>query len=282
MLTFDRRALERLQHYRGQMLRSADLRDQLAFDDQRRWWHNRGVHGAFGVSVECLVTLDPHSQPVMAVVQPNQKTGFGLAYDCFGREIIITREQSVQSKVEDIGKPLTLVARLRQRASDCDGGRPPAVCVGAAPAVVDDRVSFEWIPTSRVTPFDGVPIARIDKDGNREIEVVPQAVAEELRPPLVTDKTTPGDWQKWMWKNAAGKEKHIGFEVKVDTLRHRFESTPCYFAWLRGPLGSVKVLGFAWSHIENVSNTSFTFRTTGFGLTSLDEFYVEWIGAQQL
>ena len=41
--------IERFQYWEGQRLRSRDFRDQIAVEAQLRWWHNRALHGVFGV-----------------------------------------------------------------------------------------------------------------------------------------------------------------------------------------------------------------------------------------
>jgi len=81
----DRPELQRLRYWQGQMLRSRDFRDQAAIEAQLRWWHNRALHNAFGVVEGMEVTQDASSVMV----------GRGLAYDCFGRELILVQEESI-------------------------------------------------------------------------------------------------------------------------------------------------------------------------------------------
>ena len=45
----EKRKLERVRYWQGQMLRSRDFNDMHAVEEQRRWWHNRALHNAYGV-----------------------------------------------------------------------------------------------------------------------------------------------------------------------------------------------------------------------------------------
>jgi hypothetical protein len=83
------RELQRLRYTPGQDLLSRDFRDQGRFDEQLRWWHNRAMHGAFGVRAGLRV------QPVETAPQPRVEVSPGLAYDSFGRELILfSRERA--------------------------------------------------------------------------------------------------------------------------------------------------------------------------------------------
>src|ERR1700682_746080 len=88
MRMVERRDLERLSYWQGQMLRSRDFRDDAAFEAQRRWWHNRALHSAFGVSYGLHVTVDSSTGEMILTV------GCGLAYDCFGRELILRQDRT--------------------------------------------------------------------------------------------------------------------------------------------------------------------------------------------
>jgi hypothetical protein len=57
MSVFEKRPLERVRYWQGQMLRSADFRAQSADTAQHRWWHNRALHNAYGVYRGCLLPL---------------------------------------------------------------------------------------------------------------------------------------------------------------------------------------------------------------------------------
>src|SRR3954471_19723641 len=73
--------LQRQIYRQGQLLRSADLSDGLADGAQLRWWHNRALHTAFGVAAGLVATINGAGTRV--------RIGPGLAYDAFGRELLL-------------------------------------------------------------------------------------------------------------------------------------------------------------------------------------------------
>src|ERR1035441_77211 len=87
MAMVERRELERLRYWQGQMLRSRDFRDDGAIEAQRRWWHNRALHAAFGVNYGLQVAGDASSGTLVLTVT------CGLGYDCFGRELILKKDR---------------------------------------------------------------------------------------------------------------------------------------------------------------------------------------------
>ena len=40
--------LQRLRYWQGQKLLSRDFRDQVSYESELRWWHNRALHNAYG------------------------------------------------------------------------------------------------------------------------------------------------------------------------------------------------------------------------------------------
>ena len=75
------------------MVRSQDFNDIHAVEEQRRWWHNRALHNAYGIH------SDPDVGPAFAATLSNDATFVtvtaGLAYDSFGRELILETDQDV-------------------------------------------------------------------------------------------------------------------------------------------------------------------------------------------
>ena len=65
----------------------------------------------------------------------------------------------------------------------------------------------------------------------------------------------------------------IGFRVRIDTTAAGFAETPCYFAWLQGPLFDVPssgaiTVGVHWDHVDEAGPDGFTFYT-GFFMSDL-------------
>src|SRR5689334_14739644 len=94
MTTRGKVKIERMRYWQGQKLRARDFSDQVAGEAQLRWWHNRALHNTFGVregfklfSVEpgtnAQAAIEPGVPLATILVQP------GLAYDGFGRELIL-------------------------------------------------------------------------------------------------------------------------------------------------------------------------------------------------
>ena len=138
MTPCDRPDLERLLYWQGQMLRSRDFRDQVAIGDERRWWHNRAIHAANGVAVGMEVGLSGNTFDGLSVT-----VGPGVAYDCFGREIVSMCENPVE-------KPSDLImSMLNSRKISAGTFRMAAIAV--LPVPIGD------IPSLPVVQFPNGP-----------------------------------------------------------------------------------------------------------------------------
>ena len=93
--------MQRLKYWQGQKLLSRDFRDQTSYEAQLRWWHNRALHNAYGVSYGFAVTL----------LDTRVRIDCGVAYDCYGRELVLQqpRELALLDPGDDF-KSTTLVA----------------------------------------------------------------------------------------------------------------------------------------------------------------------------
>src|SRR5262245_30814694 len=72
----------RLSHHAGELLTARDLQDDVSYDARMRGLHTRACHGVWGVAsgFEVFATADQKS---LIVTQ-------GIAYDCDGREIVMS------------------------------------------------------------------------------------------------------------------------------------------------------------------------------------------------
>jgi hypothetical protein len=258
---YDRTELERLQYRQGQTLLSRDGRDQAAIDSQLRWWHNRALHRAYGVApavAEALAVV--HDTAAHAVT-----VGPGLAYDVFGRDLILARPRSVPDPVLTTIKDWTLVASWRActsttRISDLAGPCAP----GGAPAELAE-MAIAWQPSAQVTPRDGVFLA-FWKAGQFTTEGRSGWARPLALPHMVSGSTISGatTWQSWPAESSEDYPLALGAQVDIDTSSAGFTTTPCYFAWLNGPeawgpaVGNKMVLFF--SHIEAETAVGFRFR----------------------
>src|ERR1700677_1453915 len=99
----EKRKLQRVQYWQGQMLRAQDFLNLQGVEAQRRWWHNRAIHNAYGVSEGLEANLTG------SVVSVSHR----LTYDIFGRKFILERAQAVAlpKKVPTDDPPMTLLFR---------------------------------------------------------------------------------------------------------------------------------------------------------------------------
>lgn len=177
------KSLQRLQYWQGQALRPDDFNTQLDSAEQLRWWHNRSAHGAFGVGFGLHV-------------DPDFTVHCGLAYDCFGRELVVP------------------VDRKDLKPADGEQYLELTYC------------GMQWIPPDRASRTSGVLLAHASGGVLDPKFRVVQARALS-RPRLASGATPPGNtlWQKI--KNSSGAS--IGLQVRIDTSAAGFTSVPLYF-----------------------------------------------------
>jgi hypothetical protein len=224
----EQRELQRLRYRQGQMLRSQDLNDQAVIEDQLRWWHNRGVHNVYGVIAGILEGFEVKLNDLFTrefTVKP------GVAYDIFGRELILAGELKTELPGEITEGSATLLVKYQPPATHIEliGEPQPAKTPSVRPALV-------W-KAGRVSVRDGVPIARIADvtklDGETKIDV-DRPIARPLARPHIANSRTQADgagWELWTRKTSSG-EFFLGFQIKVDTSAAGFTKVPCYFAWM--------------------------------------------------
>jgi hypothetical protein len=239
--------LERYLFWRGQLLKSRDLNDANAGEEERAYWHNRAVHDAYGVVLG--LTVDPGTG------MPSEVTVHrGLAYDAYGRELAVFAETPMPPP-RDVGErvePWVLLLRHREEAPAPDA----CGCAGAgAPGS-----ELVWRRARRAGIRDGVALARgwwisgtagwlFRPDENFH----PQRARPFARPRLGHGETPPGGtpWRPWSEPPGPASGTDLtgavlpgivipaaarGIEVSIDTSAAGFTRTPCYFAWLQGGL----------------------------------------------
>jgi hypothetical protein len=258
--------LERLRYWHGQRLRSRDFRDQTAIEAQLRWWHNRALHNAFGVSLGLTASPVPASGSLTAV-----RVTCGLAYDCFGRELILqdTREIPVPTAPPPQGNlqvtPMTLLLRYKDSVQFPQRNDLAAVCLPCAGSSFQEEPDFVWQSADRVQVTDGVPLARVNYNG--EVSLDQQFTAPLSRPlarPYLASGATLPEHTVWEpWFPADHPTEQIGIQTKIDTTAAGFIRVPCYFAWLQSALvdeqGQPQMARY-FANIAEASPTEFTFR----------------------
>ena len=239
MTMTERAGIERLRYWQGQTLRSRDLNDQLAYNASLRWWHNRAIHDTWGV----VFGLEPQVVGQEVVLYP------GLAYDCLGRELIVTRPRRIALPPPEEGQIWDLVLRA---ATAARGPRPAVTLVWMRPGPVLD-------------PRLGVPLARGRfGEGTFQLETSEgrSSTRAVARPRLGNGATVRGktDWRAWTLSR--GRLAIGGIEVRIDTTAAGFEQTPCYFPSLEGnafaQLGRRFVL-VSFARVLQATPTSFVY-----------------------
>ena len=277
--------LERLRYWQGQKLRRRDFQDQVDMEAQLRWWHNRALHQAYGVArgLEVAGVSNSNGSRIKGVwVEP------GIAYDCFGRMLVLQAAKEIPLPESSLptGRARVLVIRYKER---CAYPRQPdnsSTCWDTRRSSFLEQPEFQWLDAEQPDPGQGVPLARIRYEQESDtVEpsldigfIVPRARAL-ARPRIASGATIPGNtpWEPWEEKGTP-----IGVQVCIDTSAAGFTETPCYFAWLQGPLwqaapGSNRPLNLSeffpapLSHIHDPRFNEFTFRLWG------PKFDIQWL-----
>jgi len=258
----ERRKLERVQYWQGQMLQSRDFRDLEAIEAQRRWWHNRAIHNAYGIAEGLTAEFVPSTaSPTAVQVSP------GVAYDIFGRELILERPQIIplpSNLPQGLIGGVRLLLRYKSPACHLPPDEFSGVCWTQPGPIRPGTIEFAWKLASNTKPADGVavfsvyytvapPPIRIDP------YFVPIFTRPLARPLLASGTTVPGNtaWQPWTFSDVT-----LGVQTTIDTSAAGFTRVPCYFAWLDGPLWSPQSMRLVPAMLQSISNestTSFTF-----------------------
>jgi len=262
MTQLEKRKLERVRYWQGQMLRSRDFRDLEAVEAQRRWWHNRALHNAYGIAEGLLSSLVPATSPTAVRVCP------GVAYDVFGHELILERQQTIplpSNLPPGLIGSVTLLLRYKSPAGSLPPDERSEVCWTQHGSIRPGTVDFAWKLTSYLRPEDGVPVFAVYyKSASSPVRpdpsFIPAATRPIASPTLATGSTVPGntDWEPWTFD-----EITLGVQTWIDTSAAGFMNVPCYFAWFEGSLWNAQTLQLVpaiFPSITDESVTGFTFR----------------------
>jgi hypothetical protein len=241
--------LERVLYWRGQALLARDFLDEAAQADERRFWHTRAVHAAYGVAEGLAVHID-------SVIRVNR----GVAFDRFGRELVLPRARVAPAPpVASVEADFDLVLRLRE--GSCDSG-----------SFLVSRVDLAWVPSSMRRRPEDVPLARfrVSADGIFEhvAAFAPPRARAQSRPRLAGGITLPGHTP---WREGTYSSSHqwgVSIETRVDTSAAGFTEVPCYLAWFEGPLFDPDAGELVWGAFTRVTGETLTGFTFGFWIPS--------------
>jgi len=263
----EKRELERVRYWQGQMLRSRDFNDIHAVEEQRRWWHNRALHNAYGIH------RDPDVAPAFAAALSNDATFVsvtaGLAYDSFGRELILETDQNVMLPA---GLPdnqvVVLLARYRMAPPQKQTEDFAAILCANQGPVRPGFVELVWKRLDSFAFSDGVPLIAVKITGGKGTVTdlpFPLPVSSPLsRPQLASGSTVPGNtaWDLWTY-TFAGDEVVLGVQTTIDTSAGGFTDAPGYFAWLQGSVFNPQTRQLAQALFPSIAQetvNSFVFR----------------------
>ncbi len=263
----EKRDLERVRYWQGQLLRSQDFNDLHAVEAQRRWWHNRALHNAYGIH------RDPDVASAFAATLSGDATFVtvtaGLAYDSFGRELILETDQNV-TLLCDVpeNEDFVLLARYRCGVPQSQADDFAAVLCANRGPVRPEFVELVWKRLASFAFTDGVPLIAVRIAGRKATRVdlpFPLPITSPLaRPHIASGSTAPGNtaWDLWTY-TVAGQQQVLGVQTTIDTSAAGFTDVPCYFAWLQGPVFDARTQQFARTLFASVAAEtvdSFTFQ----------------------
>ena len=266
------RELDRVTYWEGQMVRSSDFLGIQRVEDQRRWWHNRAMHNAYGVYQGFQASTADGKQDQADMVQVNP----GVAYDCFGRELILECLATIQYAAQPLaqGDVRTLLVRYKRPPSRRDSDPVTAACCFCCGGHSSGNIEFVWTDSRRISPQDGVPLGQVRAAGINRGRFsgfrTPPRRRALARPHLATGSTVPGNtsWEPWDFTPpfsnvAAVFPIEIGVQTTIDTSAAGFTQIPQYFAWLQGSVwnaATVQLVPALLPSIANESLDSFIFR----------------------
>ena len=253
--------LERLRYWKGQRLLSRDFRDQRSMDEQHRWWHNRAMHQAYGIAsgFEAVLT-GGHVE-----LRP------GIAYDCFGRELILFERKKIPVPPQ-ADKAFALLIRYKERGDYHRKMQVGGACMPGGGALFHEKADLLWQPADTWQTRDGVLLAMLNKGELSRAEALMSRPIS--RPRIATDSMLPGasSWNKWTFR-ALRNNLVLGAQIAINTSAVGFPRTPCYFAWLDREAGQKKgdlvleaqLALFRKEHIATAAPDGFLFRVLIFG-----------------
>ncbi len=260
----EKRNLERMRYWQGQMLRSRDFNDIHAVEEQRRWWHNRALHNAYGIhqDADTATAFFPSAN----ADNTGAMVTAGLAYDSFGRELILENDQTIPYPPITQDEEFLLLVRYRMKSPDGCMDDVSGVCFTNSGPLRPGFVELTWKHKHQCSFMDGVPLAELKiQDGKPSLTPITQPSSRPLaRPQLGSGSTVAGNTPWELWTDGFESEPNIyGVQTTIDTSAAGFTDAPCYFAWLQGNFFNPQtrqLVPALFTSITEESVNSFVFR----------------------
>jgi hypothetical protein len=231
------------------------------------------VHNAFGIAegLDCAFTPAPSMSPRISVSP-------GVAYDSFGRELILERTQIIalpQGISPNFIGAVSLLMRYQPPSDSIDAGTSSELCWCGPGSVAAGTAEFLWRQGDRFDPSAGVPVCAVNFTLGRVLprfdpNLTISSTKPVARPLLGNGETIPGNtaWEPWsvgfsLDENGNPIPNYLGVQTWIDTTAAGFTRVPCYFASLQGPLWSPqakRLVPALFPSIANESVAGFTFR----------------------
>jgi hypothetical protein len=273
--------LERLQFFNGQRLFAQDLQTLDSFNREMRWLHNQSLHQP-GVGSGYGVAGNKGDRQV--VVTP------GYAIDSCGREIVLT-EQHVEPVPpvagDAAGSPVfyDLTVSYPNDSDLVESQTRQGVCSPQGAVRLREAPNFCWIELgANLQPVDAQ--LKVEVQSNMRIVLAraqikncqlyqPLSTAQRrnarqsTRPHIACGSAGP-DGLNWsvLSQTMEGDAVLYGLEVDIDTSSARFQTPPCYSAYVAGTrLFSQTLPGSAspsffildgWVNITDATASAFT------------------------
>ena len=212
---------ERVRHFQGQRVLARDLADEYANADSLRSLHVIGLHDTWGIAVGLEAYVGPDGGFIV---------GPGLAYDVFGREIVVASPvfvaspTSSQPGVAETDWVLCLTRDEEIDQGSCSDERQSTT----APEIL-------WRQLDAVKLGIEVPLlsARIGSESVVRPGAEVRRYTERQARPRIASGVTPAA-QRWsLWTQTAGEQTYLrGVETLVETTSAGFVRTPHYIAML--------------------------------------------------
>jgi hypothetical protein len=230
-MTTDLPKLDTPNYFTGQRLTARTLNEDFAAERERRWFHNRALHGT-GISSGLTVTGEVGGSTVE--VEP------GHAIDPDGRDLILTDRLTIQvparsGTVEDNGTIVPDRYVLVCRWSD----DPPPIS-GSGPCQVDGVAGWSEVPVVEFVNEDdlrGVALATVDvfACALHELDLGRRRVLGERKLPYVDGGRVQASSMEWQVLATEEDPPVIfGLEATIDTSVAGFRATPNYQARVSG------------------------------------------------
>lgn len=212
----------RVRYYDGQLLAACDLRDGVDYEGRLRGLHVRALHGVWGIAMGYEVTPARDGKSI-SVSQ-------GMAYDCSGREIIMSATLPLDVPQPPRGSNaqawwFDLLIRYDDREASANGSFSGRPCSEIGLGSPRERLAWRWsyagdAPTPFVKPAgfaDGVrlgeeiPLARVRVTSQKvfsDLDLAVRRVARSLARPHISGgqvrqgsvaiQGSPWHWTAWI------------------------------------------------------------------------------------